>query len=112
MCLDTQGKGKHTLVSMCLPCNPPQAGGTRGDVQPAAALGVALAGKGARVRLAADAGFAAFVGSLGAPGLEFYPLGGNAREMMALTVKWGCVTDSRCCTDWSAKLRQGVGVSG
>lgn len=62
-------------------------------MQPAAALGVALAGEGARVRLAADAAFAGFVASLAAPGLEFLPLGGDAREMMGLTVKWGCVYD-------------------
>ena len=64
-----------------------QSGGTRGDVQPAAALGVALAGEGARVRLAADASFRGLVTALDC--LEFYPLAGNAREMMALTVKWG-----------------------
>jgi hypothetical protein len=68
-------------------CVCTQSGGTRGDVQPAAALGVALAGEGARVRLAADPSFKDFAGSL--PGLKFYPLGGNAREMMGLTVKWG-----------------------
>jgi UDP:flavonoid glycosyltransferase YjiC (YdhE family) len=68
-------------------CCAMQSGGTRGDVQPAAALGVALAAEGARVRFAADASFRPFVGDL--PGLEFYPLGGNARDMMGLTVKWG-----------------------
>lgn len=69
-------------------CRPSiaQSGGTRGDVQPAAALGVALAGDGARVRLAADPSFQGFVEPLG---LEFFPLGGSAREMMAVTVKWG-----------------------
>lgn len=72
----------------CRPCvaSIAQSGGTRGDVQPAAALGVALAGEGAHVRLAADPSFKGFVEPLG---LEFYPLGGSAREMMALTVKWG-----------------------
>jgi UDP:flavonoid glycosyltransferase YjiC (YdhE family) len=65
-----------------------QAGGTRGDVQPAAALGVSLAAEGARVRLAADPSFGGWIAGLPG-GVEFYPLGGKAREMMALTVKWG-----------------------
>lgn len=55
-----------------------------------------LAGEGARVRLAADASFAGFVSQLLPVGhqdcIEFFPRGGNAREMMGLTVKWGCVS--------------------
>lgn len=59
---------------------------------------MALAGEGARVRLAADAAFAGFVAGLAAPGLlEFFPLGGDAREMMGLTVKWGCVRPAVTC---------------
>jgi hypothetical protein len=38
------------------------------------------------VRLAADATFRSFISALG---LEFFPLGGDAREMMAVTVTWG-----------------------
>jgi hypothetical protein len=63
-----------------------QSGGTRGDVQPATALGVALAGLGARVCVAADAMFDSFVQQ---QGLAYYQLAGDARGMMALTVKWG-----------------------
>lgn len=63
-----------------------QSGGTRGDVQPATALGVALAALGAHVAMATDASFEGFVQQ---HGLQHYTLGGNAREMMALTVKWG-----------------------
>ena len=63
-----------------------QSGGTRGDVQPAVALGIQLKARGHIVRLAADASFADFVTS---HGLEHFPLGGDAKQMMALTVKWG-----------------------
>eukprot|EP00775_Hariotina_reticulata_P002108 gene2108-2427_t len=62
----------------------PQSGGTRGDVQPACALGVAFSGLGAAVRLAADRAFQQLIED---QGLEFFPLGGDARQMMALTVK-------------------------
>uniref|UniRef100_A0A383WES8 Glycosyltransferase family 28 N-terminal domain-containing protein n=1 Tax=Tetradesmus obliquus TaxID=3088 RepID=A0A383WES8_TETOB len=62
------------------------SGGTRGDVQPATALGVALAGLGARVCVAADAMFGGFVQQ---QGLAYRQLAGDARGMMALTVKWG-----------------------
>ncbi len=70
-----------THIGLCL-----QSGGTRGDVQPATALGVSIAGLGARVVLAADRSFEGFVTS---HGLKYFALGGDAREMMALTVKWG-----------------------
>jgi len=63
-----------------------QAGGTRGDVQPALALGLQLAAAGHVVRLATDSAFKAFVEE---HRLEHFPLGGDAKEMMALTVKWG-----------------------
>lgn len=63
-----------------------QSGGTRGDVQPATALGVALAGLGAHVCIAADATFEAFVQQ---QGLAYHQLAGDARGMMELTVRWG-----------------------
>ncbi|WIA34522.1 hypothetical protein OEZ86_012845 [Tetradesmus obliquus] len=62
------------------------SGGTRGDVQPATALGVALAGLGAHVCVAADAMFGGFVQQ---QRLAYRQLAGDARGMMALTVKWG-----------------------
>eukprot|EP00878_Enallax_costatus_P007471 GHUV01007824.1.p1 GENE.GHUV01007824.1~~GHUV01007824.1.p1 ORF type:complete len:613 (+),score=211.59 GHUV01007824.1:409-2247(+) len=62
------------------------SGGTRGDVQPATALAIALSGLGATVALATDASFKGFVKQ---HGLQHISLGGNARDMMALTVKWG-----------------------
>lgn len=65
---------------------PLQSGGTRGDVQPATALGVALAGLGAHVCVAADAMFGGFVQQ---QRLAYRQLAGDARGMMALTVKWG-----------------------
>ena len=63
-----------------------QAGGTRGDVQPAVALGLQLVAAGHAVRVAADTSFQDFVSQ---HGLEYVPLGGDAKRMMALTVKWG-----------------------
>jgi hypothetical protein len=74
----------------CAPASPPpphahtphhQSGGTRGDVQPATALGVALLGAGAqRVRLACDVSFQHVVK---AAGLEWFPLGGDAKVVQA-----------------------------
>ncbi|EFJ42355.1 hypothetical protein VOLCADRAFT_107296 [Volvox carteri f. nagariensis] len=58
--------------------------GTRGDVQPATALGVRLASHGHRVRLATHPPYRDLV--YGA-GLEFFPLAGDPRRMMELTVK-------------------------
>lgn len=63
-----------------------QSGGTRGDVQPSTALAITLSGLGATVAMATDASFKGFVQQ---HGLQHISLGGNARDMMALTVKWG-----------------------
>ncbi|KXZ43027.1 hypothetical protein GPECTOR_106g121 [Gonium pectorale] len=58
--------------------------GTRGDVQPATALGVRLRSHGHRVRLATHEPYRALVAGAG---LEFFPLAGDPRGMMELTVK-------------------------
>ncbi|KAL2135950.1 hypothetical protein VTI74DRAFT_6178 [Chaetomium olivicolor] len=61
-----------------------QVVGSRGDVQPFVALGVALQKHGHRVRLATHDVFADFVR---ATGLEFHPVGGDPAELMAYMVK-------------------------
>ncbi|KAL0929369.1 sterol glucosyltransferase [Colletotrichum truncatum] len=61
-----------------------QVVGSRGDVQPFIAYGVALQRKGHRVRLATHDNFAEFVRS---SGLEFYPIGGDPEDLMAYMVK-------------------------
>ncbi|GLC42175.1 hypothetical protein PLESTM_001300200 [Pleodorina starrii] len=58
--------------------------GTRGDVQPATALGMRLRNHGHRVRLATHAPYRDLVAGAG---LEFFPLAGDPRVMMELTVK-------------------------
>ncbi|PNW80878.1 hypothetical protein CHLRE_07g333450v5 [Chlamydomonas reinhardtii] len=59
--------------------------GTRGDVQPAVALGLALQRAGGHcVRLATHEPYRGLVTGAG---LEFFPLAGDPRGMMALTVK-------------------------
>ncbi|KAG2440699.1 hypothetical protein HXX76_003557 [Chlamydomonas incerta] len=59
--------------------------GTRGDVQPAVALGLALQRSGGHcVRLATHEPYRGLVTGAG---LEFFPLAGDPRGMMALTVK-------------------------
>ncbi|KAG2441956.1 hypothetical protein HYH02_009750 [Chlamydomonas schloesseri] len=59
--------------------------GTRGDVQPAVALGLALQrGGGHSVRLATHEPYRGLVTDAG---LEFFPLAGDPRGMMSLTVK-------------------------
>lgn len=54
-----------------------------GDVQPFIALGVALKRYGHRVRLATHDTFADFVRS---SGLEFYPIGGDPEDLMAVSL--------------------------
>ena len=58
--------------------------GSRGDVQPFVAYGKALKAHGHRVRLAAHECFRKFVTS---HGLEFYPLPGDPKELMAMMVE-------------------------
>jgi UDP:flavonoid glycosyltransferase YjiC (YdhE family) len=60
--------------------------GTRGDVQPFIPIGQRLLRDGHRVRLATHAVFRDFVES---NGLEFYPLGGDPKELIAYMVKTG-----------------------
>ncbi|CAI7567852.1 unnamed protein product [Penicillium pancosmium] len=61
-----------------------QVVGSRGDVQPFIALGNELMQYGHRVRLATHDIFEDFVRE---SGLEFYPIGGDPRELMAYMVK-------------------------
>jgi hypothetical protein len=61
-----------------------QVVGSRGDVQPFIALGNELMRYGHRVRLATHDMFEGFVRE---SGLEFYPIGGDPRELMAYMVK-------------------------
>ncbi len=60
--------------------------GTRGDVQPFLPIGQRLARDGHRVRLATHVDFRDFVES---NGLEFYPLAGDPKELIAYMVKTG-----------------------
>jgi len=60
--------------------------GTRGDVQPFIAIGNRLQQHGHRVRLATHAVYREFVVE---HGLEFYPLGGDPKELAAYMVKTG-----------------------
>jgi UDP:flavonoid glycosyltransferase YjiC (YdhE family) len=61
-----------------------QVVGSRGDVQPFIALGKELQRYGHRVRLATHDVFDSFVRE---SGLEFYPIGGDPKELMAYMVK-------------------------
>ena len=61
-----------------------QVVGSRGDVQPFIALGQELQKYGHRVRLATHNTFEEFVKK---SGLEFYPIGGDPKELMAYMVK-------------------------
>ncbi|KAF2015140.1 glycosyltransferase family 1 protein [Aaosphaeria arxii CBS 175.79] len=61
-----------------------QVVGSRGDVQPFIALGQELQKHGHRVRLATHDVFESFVLE---SGLEFYPIGGDPKELMAYMVK-------------------------
>ena len=56
--------------------------GSRGDVQPFVALGNELQRFGHRVRLATHGVFEDFVKS---SGLEFFPIGGDPAELMAVS---------------------------
>ncbi|GFF42135.1 sterol 3-beta-glucosyltransferase [Aspergillus udagawae] len=58
--------------------------GSRGDVQPFVALGMALKERGHRVRLATHLAFRDFVQD---HGLEFFNIGGDPAELMAFMVK-------------------------
>ncbi|KAF7167269.1 hypothetical protein CNMCM5623_000631 [Aspergillus felis] len=58
--------------------------GSRGDVQPFVALGMALQERGHRVRLATHLAFRDFVQD---HGLEFFSIGGDPAELMAFMVK-------------------------
>jgi hypothetical protein len=59
-----------------------QVVGSRGDVQPFVALGQELQTHGHRVRIATHTVFKDFVQSAG---LEFYPIGGDPAELMAVS---------------------------
>jgi hypothetical protein len=59
-----------------------QVVGSRGDVQPFIALGNELQRWGHRVRLATHGVFEEFVKDAG---LEFYPIGGDPTELMAVS---------------------------
>ncbi|KAH7078641.1 hypothetical protein BKA63DRAFT_600939 [Paraphoma chrysanthemicola] len=58
--------------------------GSRGDVQPFIALGMQLKKAGHRVRIATHDTFEGFVLD---SGLEFYPIGGDPKDLMAYMVK-------------------------
>ena len=61
-----------------------QVVGSRGDIQPLVALGVALKQTGHRVRIATHPTFRAFVKDVG---LEFFSIGGDPTKLMAYMVK-------------------------
>ncbi|KAH6620183.1 hypothetical protein C7974DRAFT_415406 [Boeremia exigua] len=58
--------------------------GSRGDVQPFIALGTKLQKAGHRIRIATHDTFESFVVD---SGLEFYPIGGDPKELMAYMVR-------------------------
>ena len=60
-----------------------QVVGSRGDVQPFLAMGNELQARGHRVRIATHNVFRDFVKSAG---LEFFPIGGDPAELMAVRV--------------------------
>ena len=67
-----------------------QVVGSRGDVQPFVALGTELKRHGHRIRLATHGTFDKFVRQ---EGLEFYPIGGDPTQLMAV-----CVNPVIICT--------------
>ena len=71
--------------------------GSRGDVQPFVALGTELQRFGHRVRLATHDVFADFVRD---SGLEFFPIGGDPAELMAVSMRAGgvCAAIDSCRT--------------
>ena len=60
--------------------------GSRGDVQPFVALGNELQRHGHRIRLATHPTFEKFVQE---SGLEFYPIGGDPTQLMAVCIFTG-----------------------
>ncbi|GMF13913.1 unnamed protein product [Phytophthora lilii] len=89
---DATGKKQPTAKSDDLVRRPPLMAicilivGTRGDVQPFLAIAQRLQQDGHRVRLATHAVYRDFVMS---HGVEFYPLGGDPKELAAYMVKTG-----------------------
>ncbi|PVI03303.1 glycosyltransferase family 1 protein [Periconia macrospinosa] len=80
-----ESKPPATLHRQCPPLNVVvQVVGSRGDVQPFIALGMALQRYGHRVRLATHDVFADFVRK---SGLEFYPIGGDPEDLMSYMVR-------------------------
>ena len=70
-------------IDICININI-QVVGSRGDIQPFVALGVALKHDGHRVRLSTHAQFSNAVTS---SGLEFFDIGGNPADLMAFMVE-------------------------
>lgn len=68
----------HTSLNIVM-----QVVGSRGDVQPFVALGSRLKLHGHRVRIATHAIFKSFVLE---SGLEFFPIGGDPQELMAVSL--------------------------
>ena len=66
-----------------------QVVGSRGDVQPFVALGNELQKYGHRIRLATHDVFKSFVTGAG---LEFFPIGGDPAELMAVRTSFNLVT--------------------
>lgn len=72
-------KSPHVRLNIVI-----QVVGSRGDVQPFVALGQELQQRGHRVRLATHDVFDSFIRE---SNLEFYPIGGDPKELMAYMVK-------------------------
>ncbi len=78
--------------------------GSRGDVQPFVALGNELRQRGHRVRIATHPVFAQFVRNTG---LEFYSIGGDPEQLMAVSAIPGASQFGRSlppCSIWSRTL--------
>lgn len=71
--------GVHVRLNIVI-----QVVGSRGDIQPFAALGRGLQAHGHRVRLATHARFQDFIHDAG---LEFHPIGGDPEELMSYMVR-------------------------